>query len=93
MHPPQDEIPLYKESSALLSNALDLATVRVPRELEAAIGAISKMKAIAVTDHTEHVATRINDASNPITVIDSQVSLLLNALSKFNNVVSNIATV
>ena len=67
--------------------------MHVPRELEAAVGAISEIKAIAGTSHAGHVATEINNAINPITVIDSQVSLLLNALSKFNNVVSNIATV
>ena len=92
MHP-QDEISFHKDTSTPLNNALDLATVRVPRELEAATGAISEMKDIAVTDHTEHVTTEINNASNPIAVIDSQVSLLLNTLSKFNNAVSNIATV
>jgi hypothetical protein len=64
--------------------------VRVPRELEAAIGAISEMKAITVAGH---VASEIKSAINPVTLIDSQVSLLLNTLSKFNNVVSNIASV
>ena len=86
MHP-QDEIPLYKETA---DNALDLATVGVPRELEAAIGAISKMKPIAKAGY---VASEIKNANNPITTVDSQVSSLLNALSKFNNVVTNIASV
>jgi hypothetical protein len=90
VHPPQDEIPLYKETPAKLNNALDLATVRVTRELEAAIGAISEMKPISLAGH---VVSEINKANNPITLVDSQISLLLNTLSKFNNVVSNIATV
>ena len=91
MHPPQDEIPLFKDTTAQPSNALKLATVRVPRELEAAIGgAISEIKAIAVAGH---VGSEINNVINPITLVDSEVSLLLNTLSKFNNVVSNIATV
>lgn len=97
MHPPQDEIPLYvsnKETPAkLLHNALDLATVHVPRELEAASGAFSEMKAVAVNAMAGHVASEFNSADNPTILIDSQVSLLLNTLSKFNSVVTNIATV
>jgi hypothetical protein len=93
VHPPQDEIPNQETPAQLklLHNALDFATVRVPRELEAATGAISKMKVIAVPG--QDVASNINNAGNPITLIDSQVSSLLNTLSKFNNVVTNIATV
>jgi hypothetical protein len=96
VHPPQDEIPLHcnvlnQETPKLLHDALDLATVRVlPRELEAASGAISKMMTISVADR---VASEINNADNPITLIDSQFSSFLNTLSKFNNVVTNIATV
>ena len=86
VHPPQDEIPSFKQTPVQLNNALDLATVRVPRELEAAIGAVSEMKAIVGAGH---IASEINNANNPIT----QVSLLLNTLSKFNDVVTNIATV
>ena len=101
VHPPQDEVPLYHDilnkeipasaQSKLLHDALDLAIVHVPRELEAASGAISEMKTIAVA--SQDVATEINSADNPITSIDSQVSSLLNALFKFNDVVTNIATV
>jgi hypothetical protein len=92
VHPPQDEFPLFsnQETPKLLHNALDLATVRVPRELEAASGAISEMMNISVADR---VASEINNADNPITLIDSQFSSFLNTLSKFNNVVTNIATV
>lgn len=98
MHPPQDEIPYVSNKETpgqltLLHDALDLATVRVPRELEAASGAVSEMKAIAVNDVAGHVASEINNAVNPTTLIDSQVSLLLNTLSKFNDVVTNIASV
>jgi hypothetical protein len=57
-----------------------------------ASGAISEIKAIAVADQgLGRVASEINNVDNPL--IDSQVSLLLKTLSKFNNVVSNIATV
>lgn len=67
--------------------------MHVARELEAASGAISEM-AIAVADQgVGRVASEINNVDNPITLIDSQVSLLLKTLSKFNDVVSNIATV
>ena len=90
MHPPQDEIPLFKETSAQINNAIDFATVRVPSELEAAMGAISKMKATAVEGH---VASGINIANDPNALIGSQGSSLLKILSKFNDIVGNIATV
>ena len=94
---PQDEIPLHynvlnQEAPKLLHNALDLATVRVPREIEAASGAISKMMTMSVPV-ADRVVSEINSADNPITFIDSQFSSFLNTLSKFNNVVTNIATV
>jgi hypothetical protein len=95
---PQDEFPLYvsnKETPTqrkLLHNVLDLSTVHVARGLEAASGAISEMKSIAVGDRVV-LASEINNANNPITLIDSQISLFLKTLSNFNNVVSNIATV
>ena len=75
-------------------NPITLTTVHVARELEAAGGAISEM-AIAVADRgIGRVASGINNADNPITLIDSQVvSSLLKTLSKFNDVVGNIATV
>ena len=57
-------------------------------------GAISKIKVTAVADQgVGRVASEINNVDNPISRIDSQVSLLLMTLSKFNDVVSNIATV
>lgn len=92
MHPPQDEIPLCVSNKEIFNSVLDLATVRVPRELEAATGAISEMRAIAA-GHVTNAASGIHNANNPITLIDSQVSSLLKILSKFNDVVSNVATV
>ena len=74
-------------------NPITLTTVRVARELEAAGGAISEM-AIAVADRgIGRVASDINNVDNPITLIDSQVSSLLKTMSKFIDVVGNIATV
>ena len=55
-------------------------------------GAMSKIKDIAVADQgVGRVASEINNVDDQL--IDSQVSLLLKTLSKFNDVVSNIATV
>jgi len=90
VHPPQDEIPLYVSNKETPADALDFAIVNVPRELEVASGALSEMKAIAVAGR---VVSEINNADDPITLIDSQMSLLLKTLSKFNAVVGNIATV
>ena len=91
VHPPQDEVNETSAQRILLHDSLDLATVCVPRALEAASGAISEINAIAVA--RQDVASQITNADNPITFIDSQVSSLLNTLSKFNDVVANIASV
>ena len=91
VHPPQDEVNETPAQRKLLHDALDLATVCVPRALEAASGAISEINAIAVA--RQDVASQITNADSPVTFINSQVSSLLNAMSKFNDVVANIASV
>ena len=100
---PQDEIPSYvsnKETPTLLKlihNATDLATAHVARELEAASlaasGAIPGMAIAGADLVVGRIASEINNVDNPITLIGSQVSSLLQTLSKFNKVVGNIATV
>jgi len=88
---PQDRVPSdapHKDTPSDQINAPDLATVDAARE--DANKAASEMRIIAAP--VQSAASAINDADNPIALLDF-ISSFLKTLSSFNSVVDKIATV
>ena len=88
---PQDRAPSdppHKETPPDPKNAPDLAIVDVARE-DANLAA-SEMRVIATP--VQSAASAINDADNPIALVDF-ISSFLKTLRSFNSVVDKIATV
>jgi len=85
---PEPEMPSgssAQEPARIQLNAPDLTKVDAARE--AATGTILCMKTLSGS--VEKAASMINEAGNPIDLIDS----LLKCLERFNSIVDNIAAV